>query len=587
MRSQPELPVNLDLNPVVIGHLPLIRAAIDRLGIRAVIDQFLPQDARSEVSDADCVTLAIANILHGRVALYDMGEWLAGMDVGLLLWEGCPPDAFNDDRLGKCLDHLFDAGTDSIFGAVAERFLSTRPRGEAILVPTDTTTLSLQGAYATPDERPGAPVPARGHSKDFRPDLKQLVYGMSLHGPTGIPLCASMLDGNTADARANRIHIDKLAQLLPAADDVTLVADCKFVDTVTLGWARRSGFHYVSLLPRTYTLRDTLVEEVRVGNVGLSEVGRYSGRLKADPDKVYRATSFVRPLPVSDPESSVQEMLPHRLVVVWSSSQAALFDAALGDRLRKEREAFVAAFARLGAERFDCEADARHALARHAPAPEWHHLEVAVVPVDEQVPRTRRGRPRNDEIREMRRRWRVELQGFQVDDAAVDHDRFHASHFVLVSSRADDPAWTDRRIFEAYRAQHSIEGHTGFRWLKDAAAVAPVFLKLAHRIAALGLVFLLALVVRNWIEGTLRARLAETQGTLPDMNDRPTPRPSAEAAMRLFALVQGVQVRFDGHVTQRQVHRLSPAAEKVLQLLGIPVSVFWEPRVKLGGAGGG
>ena len=67
------IPDSLELRPVVLRHLPLLREAIDRLGIRDVIDDLLPPDRRSEVSDGDCVTLMIANILHGRVALYNMG----------------------------------------------------------------------------------------------------------------------------------------------------------------------------------------------------------------------------------------------------------------------------------------------------------------------------------------------------------------------------------------------------------------------------------------------------------------------------------------------------------------------------------
>lgn len=587
MPSPAELPPNVDLNPVTLRHLPLLREAIDRLHIREIIDAHLPEDGRSSVSDADCVTVMIANILHGRVALYDMGEWLAGTDVGVLLWEGCPPQAFNDDRLGKCLDHLFDVGTDSLFGAVVERFLAGRPPGEAMLVPTDTTTLTLQGAYANPSDREGAPVPARGHSKDFRPDLKQLVYGLSIHGPSGVPLCASMLDGNTADPRANRIHIDKLAQLLPEANDVTIVADCKFVDTTTLGWARLSGFHYVSLLPRAYNLRDAVVEETRVARTALDEVGRFPGRLKADPERVYRATGFDRELPVTDPTDGTVERVPHRLVVVWSSSQAALFDASFRDRLAKEQEGFLKAARRLAAQRFECEGDARSASLALGAGAEWHELDVAVVQITEPVKRAGPGRPKKGEPSTERTAWAIELRGFKTRDDVIERDRYHASHFVLVSSRVGDPAWTDRRIFESYRAQQAVEGHTGFRWLKDAAEVAPLFLKLPHRIAALGHVFLLALMVRNWIEGTIRARLAERGEKLPDMNDRPTSRPSAEAAMRLFALVQGVQVSVGDQIVKRQVHRLTPVAERVLELLDMEPAIYWTPRTKLAKGGGG
>ena len=39
----------------------------------------------------------------------------------------------------------------------------------------DTTTIALYGAYEDEPQRPGAPRPAYGHSKDGRDDLKQVL----------------------------------------------------------------------------------------------------------------------------------------------------------------------------------------------------------------------------------------------------------------------------------------------------------------------------------------------------------------------------------------------------------------------------
>jgi transposase len=55
----------------------------------------------------------------------------------------------------------------------------------------DTTTLSFACEG-------GAALGAHGHSKDHRPDLKQMVLAVVLDGE-GRPLCTEMLPGNTAD----------------------------------------------------------------------------------------------------------------------------------------------------------------------------------------------------------------------------------------------------------------------------------------------------------------------------------------------------------------------------------------------------
>ncbi len=152
------------------------------------------------------------------------------------------------------------------------------------------------GAYEEDPARPwpeGAPRPKRGYSEDLRPDLKQLIDGLTVHGPTRIPLNRSVLDGNTADPKANRFQIESLAALLPAEHEVTLVADCTFVDAETLGQARNSGFHYVSLLPHTFGLRYDLVEKVRGGTWSYSEsFMTVSFRQTADPGNANKIFGF-------------------------------------------------------------------------------------------------------------------------------------------------------------------------------------------------------------------------------------------------------------------------------------------------------
>ena len=63
------------------------------------------------------------------------------------------------------------------------------------LVFMDTTTLSFHGAG-------GETLGAHGHSKDHRPDLRQMVLAVVLDGE-GRPVCTEMLPGNTADTHGS------------------------------------------------------------------------------------------------------------------------------------------------------------------------------------------------------------------------------------------------------------------------------------------------------------------------------------------------------------------------------------------------
>jgi hypothetical protein len=57
------IPADLDITALPVGHLPVVRAAIDALGFKAVVDKFLPKHPLANASDAECVIAMVLNIL--------------------------------------------------------------------------------------------------------------------------------------------------------------------------------------------------------------------------------------------------------------------------------------------------------------------------------------------------------------------------------------------------------------------------------------------------------------------------------------------------------------------------------------------
>ena len=567
----------LDLQTRHLGHLPLIRALISKLGVDAVLDDLLPKDPRNRVSDADCVAAMILNILSGRCALYSMPQFFEQVDTDVVLGSHCSADAFNDTRLAAALDHLFDVGTDHILGRVVQAYLARPDAVGDYSVFVDTTSIALQGAYdVIPAE--GAPTPRRGFSKDHRPDLKQLVFGLSLHGAVGIPLTSSSLDGNTSDKAANQWNVELLAELLPDEDDVTVVGDSKLVDAEVMGQLMREGFHFVSLVPKTYSVRSELVERVRLDGAELPELARSRGRLKADPDVVYRGRSFTREMTVVEPGSGEKRDEEMTLLVVYSDGQAAKFDNALTKRLVKEEGRFMRAVKRANKRRFRCEADAEAARKEALGMLNLQTVDLRIEAVDVIEKRPKAGRPKKGDKPPSHTEYRLEYDDLDRNEDAIDKARFHAAHFLLVTDRTD---WDDTRILAEYRHQSAIEGHSGFRWLKNVALVAPVFLKTPHRIAALGLVFILALMVRNYLQFELRRGLKSSDRTVRGRKPRVrTKAPTAETALLNFVGINTILV-FDGDtVVQRKTEALRPDANTVLDVLGVPPEVFKKPYEK-------
>jgi transposase len=158
------------------------------------------------------------------------------------------------------------------------------------------------------------------------------------------------------------------------------------------------------------------------------------------------------------------------------------------------------------------------------------------------------------------------------DEQVIEKARFHAAHFVLVTDRKDR---NDKRILQEYRNQSAIEGHNGFRWLKNVALVAPVFLKTPSRIAALGLVFILERMVRNYLQFELRRQLEATNQTVGGRkkNTR-TKKPTAETALLHFMGVSGIRVTVGEQILERRADTLTEDAEVVVELLRISPDIF-------------
>src|ERR1700747_763465 len=96
---------------------------------------------------------------------------------------------------------------------------------EVDLVFFDTTSLYFEG-------RGGESIGKRGHSKDHRPDLYQMVVGMALD-VEGRPICCEMWPGNTADVKA-LIPVVKRMRERFRLREITVVADRGMVSQATL-----------------------------------------------------------------------------------------------------------------------------------------------------------------------------------------------------------------------------------------------------------------------------------------------------------------------------------------------------------------
>jgi len=116
----------------------------------------------------------------------------------------------------RCVKDLIEEG---IFQRSRDLF------GDLTLVFFDTTSIYFEG-------NGGEEIGAYGHSKDHRPDLKQMVVGIVIDS-TGRPICCELWPGNTTDVKTLMPIIDRL-KIRFGIQRVCIVADRGMISKETI-----------------------------------------------------------------------------------------------------------------------------------------------------------------------------------------------------------------------------------------------------------------------------------------------------------------------------------------------------------------
>jgi hypothetical protein len=100
----------------------------------------------------------------------------------------------------------------------------------------DTTSLYFEGEG-------GATLGERGHSKDYRPQLNQMIVGIIID-QHGRPVCSEMWPGNTADVTTLVPVIDRLRARF-GIDRVCIIADRGMISAATIAALEQRGLEYI------------------------------------------------------------------------------------------------------------------------------------------------------------------------------------------------------------------------------------------------------------------------------------------------------------------------------------------------------
>ena len=555
-----------------VAHLPLVLGVLRRLEVASLVDDLIPPHPAHGLATGRGVEAPVLAILDGDHALYKVGQRLEERGMVALVQPALTRAALHDYRLGHILDALFAANLNTVFSAVALKALAV------YAIPTpwlhqDTTTIALYGAYADEPTTPQAPRPAYGHSKDGRDDLKQVLLSLGVRGNGGLPLRVGMRDGNRSDSTETPLAIEECLAL--GLEGVRgIVADSKAYSRRILGLCLEPGIGLVTLVPRTCTVRQEL-EVWGQQQSALPLLIEKPGRTQDEPPRRWHGQSVFRHVEVEYSDGRVaQEEL--RFVVVHSSQLAQQQTQTYAVAQEKEAAALADHVRHVHARWFACEADATAAIAEYEgrgqgrrgrrPRPwRYHAVRDHIMADTRRTRRARRGRPVKTDPPSTEGGYRLVVEVEALANAEEDNG------WTVLATTISADAWPDAEVLQAYQEQHTTV-EPGFRWIKNPAAISPVWLEKPERIAALARLTVVGLLVYSLIQRQVRLYLRTHDQQLPG-NKGPTALPTAVVVLALFAQVALVRFWIGDHEVA-QMYGLQPHHLLICDALGLDHSWY-------------
>lgn len=560
------------LDSKFVGALPIVNKVLQRLHFSPLLHRHLsPPDPRAKMAPAQALEVLTRNLILARVPLYAIREWARQVAPDLLELENGSAQDLGDDRLGRALDRLFDADRNAfltefvlhmirVFHIDLEQFHN------------DSTSLTLQGEYAEADGRRvrGKPtcVVSHGFNKDHRPDLKQLLWILTVSADGAVPVLFKVADGNTEDSTTHMETWTTLRRLV-GSPDFLYVADSKLCTGDNLQFIHSRSGYFVTVLPQSRKEDKLFKDRLQAHSADWQEIARRPHPIRKDgPWEIIMAV-----------ESPIPDANGFRLIWYHSSFKrerdAQLRQTAI-NRAWKDLETMAGVLEGPRCRYRQREGVAKKAeeILRQAGASRWLQYDIEQFE-DHAYRQEKRGRPgstmrwRRDTKTRFRLVWKPILE-------TIEYDQRTDGIFPLVTNRRDLSAL---EIHDSFKSkQPMIEKRHDM--LKNVLSATPAFLKSVSRLEALLFLIYVSLTVHALIEREVRNRMRERgEESLPLYpEERECRAPTARRILEVFSDLQRHLLLKDGQIVQGFMPELSPIQKQVLSLLGISPDGYGESR---------
>jgi transposase len=536
-----------------VDVLPLVKHYMDELDLFNLFTKYVPAAAGSLADHAESLCILTANIICDNKPLYKVQDWLSQYSDGLVD-EPVEANLFNDDRLARALSALFDSDrhsmmTDVSGNAIAVHKLLTDE------IHNDSTTVTFIGKYDTPD--PQAVKLKHGHNKDFRPDCKQIVFGLNITSDGHVPISYKLFDGNTTDDVTHIPNWNALRTLL-VKEDFIYVADCKLCSHENLIHIDQNDGHFITIVPKNHKEVKQFFKHLRKKDVPWQDAFEVESSRKKGKINVYKTYE-------SEPTED-----GFRIIFVHSSSKQEDDEKTRQKKIDKAILKLEELAPKLNAYHLKTKKEIKAAVDGICKAVKGL-VDVKILTTRKQIKvKVSPGRPSlTKSVYKNKWKFTYSIQ-WELDQQALCQASKTDGIFPLITNTDLDAS----EVLRKYKDQPFLEKRMYTK--KTVLEVAPVFLKKEKRIEAMLFLYFVALMIVSLIERKIRMNMAkediEKLPILPQgMN---TKKPTWNNIRYFFRNVYYSEIIRNGRCIQAVVKGLSALHEQISRLLEVPDWVY-------------
>lgn len=540
-----------------VGGLPLIDVIVRKMRLREILLESIPDSGREAVPSVDILKLLVINLTVAKDPLYELAHWVESLDLRAIGYPVLSSIRLTDDRFARALDKLYEADRASLTTRLVVSCLKTF-QVQFTRIHSDTTTVKAFGLI--PGRTRSGLQLRHGYSKDHRPDLRQLVFQLSISHDGAVPVYHQVFPGNRSDDTTHIETWNRLCQIHGSADFL-YVADCKLCTQKQLAHIVSHKGRAITILPQNRTEIRSFKQALRNDPIAKRIIWR-----RAKPCDESQTESFA--LFEGDYKSN------HGYPIHWFSSSEKRKRDRLGRKKRLEATdtALGDLLPKLNRCRLKTKTQIRQAALTILKKYKTNsflnlHIETHI----EHRPHRCRGRPGKYPRYTLRRHSSYILDWSPNTDSLLREARTDGAFPLLCT----DPTISPKQVLQAYKFQPRLEKR--FAQFKSIHRAAPLLFKKITRVEANMFLFFISLMTQALLERLVRQRLKQKK--LPPLKlypeDRNAPHPTTSQILKTFDGLSSYTISQKNKPVEHYQDQLNNTHKTVLKLLDIDENTFW------------